>query len=114
MVYFVRSSGVSVAPSLPWNLTSCHDVPASADAFVAADACVAPAGLPGAGRPAFAIPPTIVARATDRDGAYAATHSGRHTRNPPNLAFLTPKADPSDDALSTRNPAEHADDVIDD
>jgi hypothetical protein len=29
IVYFARSSGVSVVSSLPWNLTSCHDVPAS-------------------------------------------------------------------------------------
>jgi hypothetical protein len=31
IVYFDPSSGVSTAPSPPWNLTSCHDVPASGD-----------------------------------------------------------------------------------
>jgi hypothetical protein len=27
IVYFALSSGISVLPSPPWNLTNCHDVP---------------------------------------------------------------------------------------
>jgi hypothetical protein len=45
IVYFERSSGVRMVSSPPWNLTSCHDVPASPPS--AAGAC-APMPAPAA------------------------------------------------------------------